>query len=68
MLLCHVTLVFIGNEVETVGIKVGVVITRAEPLDLVKTDPKYRFHLWLPSLRSSENQIVGIRRKQKQKS
>ena len=66
MLLCRVTLIFIGNEVGTVGINVRVVITCGEPHDIEETDPKYLFHLWLPSLRSSENQIVGIRRKQKQ--
>ena len=53
---------------QRVGIKVGVIVTCAEPHDLVKKDPKYRFHFWLPSLRYIENQIVGIRRKQKQKS
>ena len=65
MLLCRVRLVLIGNEV---GIKVGVIVTWAEPRDLLKKDPKQRFYLWLPSLRSSENQTIGMRRKQKQKS
>lgn len=65
MLLCRVRLVFISNEV---GIKVGVIVTCAEPHDVVKTDPKDQFHLWLSSLRSSDNQIIGVRRKQKQKS
>lgn len=65
MLLCRVRLVFISNEV---GIKVGVIVTCAEPHDVVKTDPKDQFHLWLSSLRSSDNKIIGVRRKQKQKS
>lgn len=54
MLLCRVRLVFIGNEVGTVGTKVGDVITCVEPHDLVKTDPKDQFHLCLPSLRFSD--------------
>ena len=42
MLLCRVRLVFISNEV---GIKVGVIVTCAEPHDVVKTDPKDQFYL-----------------------